>query len=422
MERARKVLVGGVNSPVRAFKAVGGEPVVFQRGQGPWLFDVDGRRYLDMVSSWGPLILGHCDPEVVAEVCAQVGLASSFGATCELEVLLAELITSLMPSIERLRFVSSGTEATMSAVRLARGVTGRRFVVKCAGCYHGHADGFLIKAGSGGLTLGVPDSKGVSPGVAADTLVVDYNALGAMTALLDERGADIAAVILEPVAGNMGVVPPAPGYLEGVRAATRKHGILLILDEVITGFRLTPGGAQAYYGLEPDLTCLGKIIGGGFPVGAYGASAAIMNHLAPLGGVYQAGTLSGNPVSMAAGLATLRKLIRPEQQARLAENSLTFRNGLSEILERRGWRDRVTINAIESMFTVFFSSKPIRDNNDLSQVDTRAYERYFQAMLQRGIYLPPSAFEACFASCAQGESEVGLFLQAFEETLTEVLG
>jgi glutamate-1-semialdehyde 2,1-aminomutase len=416
--RALRVIPGGVNSPVRAFRAVEGAPVLLARGAGPHVWDVDGGRYIDFIGSWGPLILGHAHEAVVAAVQETAALGTSFGASTEREVELAELIVELVPSVEKVRLVSSGTEATMSALRLARGFTGRDRVVKVEGGYHGHADAFLVRAGSGAATLGVPDSAGVPRGVAADTLTVPWGDLEAIRALYaaEELAGTIACVIIEPVAGNMGVVPPPPGYLEGIRAITRDGGSLLIFDEVITGFRLGIGGAQGRFGVTPDLTCLGKIIGGGLPVGAYGGRTDVMDHIAPDGPVYQAGTLAGNPLAVAAGMATLSFLAREDPYPALEART----NAAVEAMRSAAARAdvAVTVNHIASMFTVFFNDKPVVDFESAKRSDTKRYGRFHRAMLQRNVLLAPSQFEAAFLSIAHTDEVLSRAQEAFEHALS----
>ncbi|RUM88764.1 MAG: glutamate-1-semialdehyde-2,1-aminomutase [Thermodesulfatator sp.] len=415
---ALKVIPGGVNSPVRACKSVGADPLFFERGEGPFLYDVDGRRYIDYVASWGPLILGHAHREVVAAVKAAAEGGTSFGAPTWGEVELARLIGECVPSVEKVRLVNSGTEATMSAIRLARGYTGRKKIVKFDGCYHGHADSFLVKAGSGVATLGIPGSPGVPEEIVAHTVSLPYNDLSAVRECFESLGKEIAAVIVEPVAGNMGVVPPEPGFLEGLREITRKHGALLIFDEVITGFRVGLGGAQALYGVEPDLTCLGKIIGGGLPVGAYGGKAEIMEYVAPEGPVYQAGTLSGNPLAVAAGLTTLRILTRPGTYERLEELSARLFEGLSEAARKAGLK--VTGNRVGSMMTLFFREGRVTNFAEAAASDTARYGAFWRAMTARGIYFAPSQFEATFVSLAHTEREIDETLAAAEEAFREL--
>jgi glutamate-1-semialdehyde 2,1-aminomutase len=409
---ARRVLPGGVNSPVRAFRGVGGTPRFIARGEGAWLEDADGNRYLDLVLSWGPLILGHAHPEVLAAVVEAAGRGTTFGAPTELEVRLAERVVATFPSIEMVRFVSSGTEAAMSAVRLARAATGRPVIVKFDGCYHGHADPLLASAGSGVATLGLPDSPGVTPGTVADTLVAPFNDLAAVEALFAARGPDIAAVLIEPVAGNMGVVPPAPGFLEGLRGITRRAGTLLVFDEVMTGWRVHPAGAQALYGIEPDLTILGKVVGGGLPAAAYGGPRALMEQIAPAGPVYQAGTLSGNPLAMAAGLATLDVLARPGVWQRAERWAACAADMLARAAARAGVP--LTVQRVGTMLTPFFSAPPVTNYAEAGRADRAAHAVFFHAMLDAGVYLPPSAFEAAFTSTAHGEAERAAFEAAVD--------
>jgi len=404
-DEARECIPGGVNSPVRAMKSVGmPHPLFIARGKGAHLWDVDGNEFVDLVCSWGPMILGHGHPEVLDRLHEALELGTSFGAPTGLEVELAELICEAVPSIEMLRMVNSGTEATMSAVRVARGFTGREKVVKFIGCYHGHADAFLAAAGSGVLTLALPDSPGVTKGTTADTLLLEYNDSDALRALFAERGEEIACVIVEPVAGNMGVVPPAPGFLETARELCSAHGALLIFDEVITGFRVAWGGAQARFGVTPDLTTLGKIIGGGLPVGAFGGRREIMETVAPLGSTYQAGTLSGNPLAMAAGLATLRVLQRPGSYERLEELAARFAEGLEKAAAQGAMP--VTLNRVGAMLTLFFCDGPVTNFTAAKKADTGAYARYWRHMLEAGVYLAPSQFESTMISLALSESDI----------------
>jgi glutamate-1-semialdehyde 2,1-aminomutase len=407
---AQRLLPGGVNSPVRAFRSVGGTPRFIARGEGPYLVDVDGNRYLDLVLSWGPLILGHAHPEVLAAVVQAAERGTTYGAPTELELRLAERVVATFPSIEMVRFVSSGTEAVMSAVRLARAATGRNAIVKFDGCYHGHADPLLAAAGSGVATLGLPDSPGVTAATVADTLVAPFNDLAALEAIFAERGDRIAAVLVEPVAGNMGVVPPAPAFLHGLRALTRRSGSLLVFDEVMTGWRVHPRGAQVLYGIEPDLTCLGKVVGGGLPAAAYGGRRDLMEQVAPAGHVYQAGTLSGNPLAMAAGLATLDVLAREgvwqraELWARQAAEAITGRAAEAGVA--------LTVQRVGTMLTPFFTSQPVRNYAEARGTDRAAYNAFFHEMLEAGIYLPASAFEASFTSAVHGEAELDLLRTA----------
>ncbi len=408
--RALQHIPGGVNSPVRAFRGVGGTPIFFREGAGAWLTDVDGNRYVDHVGSWGPLILGHAYPAVVRAVMEAAQRGTSFGAPHAGEVELAELVSRRMPSVEMLRLTSSGTEATLAAVRLARGFTGREALVKFEGCYHGWGDSFLVKAGSGVETLGLPDSPGVPKTLAQLTLTLPYNNLEAARALFAAEGQRIAAVILEPVVGNMGVLKPAPGFLQGLQSLARAHGALLIFDEVMTGFRLAAGGAQELYGLKPDLTCLGKVIGGGLPVGAYGGRRDVMQHVAPAGPVYQAGTLSGNPLAVAAGLACLKALEEPGAYARLEAVGRALEEGL--LAEAKAAGVSVTCNRVGSMWTLFFTPGPVYDYPTAKTASVERFGRFFHAMLEGGVYLPPSQFEAAFASLAMGPDVVAHTLEA----------
>jgi glutamate-1-semialdehyde 2,1-aminomutase len=418
LSRARQILPGGVNSPVRSFKAVGGTPPVFQRGEGAFLFDIDGNRYIDYVGSWGPLILGHAHPEVVEAVIAAARNGTTFGAPTPAELELAELVVEALPSVGMVRFVNSGTEATMSAIRLARGFTGRDKIIKFQGCYHGHADMLLAKAGSGVASFGLPDSLGVPASTVQHTLTAPYNDLREVEQLFAQFPNEIAAVIVEPIAGNMGVVLPRPEFLPGLHRLTKRHGALLIFDEVITGFRVAFGGAQALFGVTPDLTCLGKIIGGGFPVGAYGGRREIMEKLAPLGGVYQAGTLAGNPVAMAAGAATLRILKRAGTYDRLELLGQRLAAGVSEAAKENGVP--VYQTRAGSIICCFFANQEIVDYETALTSDTDRYRHYFHAMLERGIYLAPSQFEASFVSLAHTENEIDQTIQAATEVFAEM--
>ena len=401
---SQKLIPGGVNSPVRAFRSVGGTPIFFERGQGAQLWDVDGREYIDYVGSWGPAILGHAHPKVVQAIQQRASRGLSFGAPTELELQIAERLTQLLPSLEKLRLVSSGTEATMSAIRLARGYTGRAKFIKFEGCYHGHADYLLVKAGSGALTFGHPTSAGVPADVAAHTLVLDYNDLAAVEACFQRNGRDIAAVIVEPVAGNMNMVKPAPGFLEGLRRLCTQHGAVLIFDEVMTGFRVGLSGAQGHYGITPDLTTLGKVIGGGMPLGAFGGRADIMDRLAPLGPVYQAGTLSGNPVAVAAGLATLEEIAQPGFFEALNAATRNLVEGLTQAAQTAGIA--FSADSLGGMFGIYFRSTPPRTHAEVMDCDRDRFNRFFHAMLEKGIYLAPSAFEAGFVSASHRPADI----------------
>jgi glutamate-1-semialdehyde 2,1-aminomutase len=417
--RARAVTPGGVNSPVRAWRAVGQTPRFIARGSGAWIWDTEGRRYLDFLGSWGPLVLGHAFPSVVAAVERAAEQGTSFGAPTLGEVELAEVLVGALPGAEQVRLVTSGTEAVMTAIRLARAQTGRRRIVKFAGCYHGHSDGLLVRAGSGGLTLGIPDSAGIPSEIAGLTAVAPFNDLGGVRRILSNLGGEVAAIIVEPVAGNMGTVLPAPGFLEGLRDLATRSGALLIFDEVITGFRVGWGGAQALFGVAPDLTCLGKIIGGGLPLAAVAGPRAIMEQLAPSGSVYQAGTLSGNPIAVSAGLATLRELASGTAYERL--------EGLGGVLEATlgstlaGLRRPVCLNRCGSMFTLFLGVGCVETYGDAVEADTTAFGRFFHALLERGVYVAPSQFEAAFISLAHTEADVRQFAAAVAESLAEVL-
>src|SRR5512142_1605239 len=405
--RAQELIPGGVNSPVRAFRSVGGNPPFIAEGQGSHLFDVDGNEYIDYVGSWGPLLLGHRHPEILAALESALETGTSFGAPTEREIELAEAIRDAVPSVEMVRLVNSGTEATMSAIRLARGFTGRDLIVKFEGCYHGHVDSLLVKAGSGMATLGIADTQGVPQAFAATTIALPYNSVDAIEQAFRAHGGEIAAVIVEPVVGNMGCVPPLPGYLEALREITARHGALLIFDEVMTGFRVAFGGAQQRFGIRPDLTTLGKIIGGGLPVGAYGGRADIMSKVAPAGPIYQAGTLSGNPLAVAAGLATLRHLeAHPEIYDQLEQRSARLAASAPA---------GVTVNRVGAMFTFFFTDQHVTDYETAKRSDTARFGRFFRAMLDRGVYLAPSQFEAAFVSAAHSEEDIRKTVAAARE-------
>ncbi|MDJ0907740.1 MAG: glutamate-1-semialdehyde 2,1-aminomutase [Woeseiaceae bacterium] len=410
-EQARNVIAGGVNSPVRAFAGVGGDPVFFQSAQGPRVRTEDGRELIDYVGSWGPMILGHAHPDVIAAVVETAKRGLSFGAPCVLETKIAERVCDIMPSIEKIRMVSSGTEATMSAIRLARGHTGRDTIVKFEGCYHGHSDSLLIKAGSGALTLGVPSSPGVPAGLAEHTVTLPFNDAAAVRQAFDEIGEQIACVIVEPIAGNMNFVPPVPGFLETLREVCTSSGAILIFDEVMTGFRVALGGAQSVYGVKPDLTTLGKVIGGGMPAAAFGGRADIMSSIAPDGPVYQAGTLSGNPVAMAAGLATLGKLVEPDFFDKLGETTGRLTEGLKATADEAGIP--LAVEHTGGMFGFVFSDEPeVRTYEQVAAADIDRFKAFFHGMLDKGIYLAPSAFEAGFVSAAHGDAEIDATLEA----------
>ncbi len=415
-ERAKRVIPGGVNSPVRAFRAVGGDPRFIQKANGAWLYDEDGNAYVDLINSWGPMLLGHAHPVVEEAVANAIKSSPSFGAPTMREVAMAELICSMVPSMEKVRMVNSGTEATMAAIRLARGFTGREKIIKMEGCYHGHGDSFLIAAGSGALTFGIPDSPGVTKGTARDTLIAPFNDLNAVQSLIDNNPDQVAAIILEPVVGNMGCVAPRNGYLQGIRELCTRHGIILIFDEVMTGFRLSRGGAQELYGVVPDLCTLGKIIGGGLPVGAYGGRKEIMDYVSPAGPVYQAGTLSGNPLAMAAGLAMLEYInAHPGLYTELENQSAALVSALIAELQTAGLP--FTVNRIGSMFTIFFTSQEVTDFKTATTADTTLFSKYFQAMLEQGVYLAPSQFEAMFVSTAVDAEVVDRVVDAHRKAL-----
>jgi glutamate-1-semialdehyde 2,1-aminomutase len=416
--RAKTLIPGGVNSPVRAFRGVGGSPVFTRSATGCTLTDLDGNTYIDYVMSWGPLILGHAYPEIVEAIRETALHGTSYGTPTEAESELAELVIAMVPSVERVRFTSSGTEATMSALRLARGYTGRTKVVKFAGCYHGHGDAFLISAGSGALTNGVPDSPGITPGVAADTIVVEYNDLAAVEAAFAANPETIAAVIVEPYVGNMGLVLPQPGFLAGLRETTKRHGAVLIFDEVMTGFRVAKGGVQEREGVTPDMTTLGKIIGGGLPVGAFGGRSEIMAHLSPEGAVYQAGTLSGNPLAMAAGIVTLRTLAKGTAYPVLEAAGKRFTDGMGGVFAKHGVPHRIAHRG--SMVGFFFTDTDVVDLPTAKTSDTALYARFFHAMLDRGVYLAPSQFEAGFLSLAHTDEHIDTTIAAADEALASV--
>ncbi|HZR47266.1 MAG TPA: glutamate-1-semialdehyde 2,1-aminomutase [Candidatus Manganitrophaceae bacterium] len=417
-EEAQKRIPGGVNSPVRAFKAVGGNPLFIKRAKGSKIVDVDGNRFIDYVLSWGPMIVGHAHPKVVEAIRKTAALGTSFGAPTPLEIDLAKLVQKNFPLMERVRFVNSGTEATMSAIRLARGFTNRNKIIKFEGCYHGHADSLLVKAGSGATTLGIPDSPGVPPDLARDTITLPFNNLKAVQKTLEQEGNKIACLIVEPVPGNMGTIPPENGYLPGLRELTRPFGIVLIFDEVMSGFRVAPGGAQERYGIRPDLTCLGKIIGGGLPVGAYGGKKEIMDQIAPAGPIYQAGTLSGNPLAMAAGIATLRLLQAPGVYEKLEERSAALAEGLADAARRANVP--IQMNRVGSQMTLFFNKNKVGEYESALQSDRDRFGKFFLALLEKGIYLPPSQFEAFFLSTAHNAADIDKTVAAAYEAFKTV--
>lgn len=413
-QKAQQHIPGGVNSPVRAFNGVGGDPVFFRQGKGAWLTDAEGKQYVDYIGSWGPMIVGHAHPEVLQAVTQAVEHGLGFGAPTEIETDMADLVCSLVPSMDLVRMVSSGTEATMSAIRLARGYTGRDKIVKFEGCYHGHADSLLVKAGSGALTLGVPSSAGVPESLAQHTLTLRFNDLDSVEACFKDVGSEVACIIVEPVAGNMNCIPPNPGFLEGLRKICDQYGTVLIFDEVMTGFRVALGGAQAYYDVTPDLTTFGKVIGGGLPVGAFGGKREVMEHIAPLGPVYQAGTLSGNPIAMAAGLATLKQIQAPEFHKQLTQATQALVNGLQQAADEAGIA--MTTNQVGGMFGLFFTDeKKVSYYEQVVASDQDRFKQFFHAMLDRGVYLAPSAFEAGFVSAAHGDAEIEFTLAAARE-------
>ena len=416
--RASQRIPGAVNSPVRAWRAVGGDPVFVQRARGANVWDVDGRQYLDYIGSWGPMIVGHAHPRVLTAIHEAMRDGTSFGAPTAREVEMAEAICAAVPSVEMVRLVSSGTEATMSAIRVARGFTQRTKILKFDGCYHGHVDSLLVRAGSGAATFGVPDSDGVPESIVSHTLVASFNDLTMVADYFEAQGDDIAAVIVEPVVGNMGVLIPERGFLDGLRKLTREHGALLIFDEVMTGFRLSYGGAQQLYAIDPDLTCLGKIVGGGLPLAAFGGKRAIMQTLAPLGPVYQAGTLSGNPLAVAAGLKTLELIRKSGTYEQLEEKSARLESGLRDALTE--YRGTASVNRVGSMWTLFFGPAPVRDAMTSRQCDTATFARWFRGMLEHGIYLPPSQFEAAFVSLAHSESDIDETIGAARQVLASM--
>jgi glutamate-1-semialdehyde 2,1-aminomutase len=418
-QQAQKTIPGGVNSPVRAFKSVGGTPVFIDSANGAYLYDVDGKKYIDYIGSWGPMLLGHNHPSIREAVIKAAEKGLSFGAPCPAEITMAETICELVPSMEMVRMVSSGTEATMSAIRLARGFTGRNSILKFEGCYHGHADSLLVKAGSGALTLGVPNSPGVPADFAKYTLTAEFNNLEQVKGIFAEQGADLACIIVEPVAGNMNCIPPAPGFLEGLRALCDEYGAVLIFDEVMTGFRVALGGAQAYYNIKPDLTTLGKIIGGGMPVGAFGGRRDIMQHIAPLGGVYQAGTLSGNPIAMAAGLAALTEIRKPGVYDVLTAKTTQLIEGLAAAAKEVGIPLATT--QVGGMFGVFFSKEAnITNYQQATQCDIAAFKRFFHLMLDQGVYLAPSAYEAGFLSIAHSDDDLAYTIAAAKKAFIQL--
>jgi glutamate-1-semialdehyde 2,1-aminomutase len=416
--QARKVIPGGVNSPVRAFRAVGGNPLFIERAKGSRIFDADGNSYIDYVLSWGPMILGHAHPRVVAALKKATEKGTSYGAPTSLEIELAELVLKVYPSMDKVRMVNSGTEATMSAIRVARGFTGRDKVVKFEGCYHGHADGLLVKAGSGATTFGVPDSPGVPKSYAQNTITLPYNDIPELTRMVEKEWRKIACVIIEPVVGNIGCVLPKPGFLEVLRKLTRKHGIVLIFDEVMTGFRVSFGGAQAYYGIRPDMTCLGKVIGGGLPVGAYGGKKEIMSMVSPEGPVYQAGTLSGNPLAMTAGIVTIKELSRPGVYSAIEKKSAMLEEGLKDAAKKAGVKTR--FYRAGSMFCTYFTDIDVTDYETAKKADAGKFSRFFSGILERGVNLAPSQFEAGFMSLAHSERDIDATVTAAYEAIKKI--
>ncbi|WP_448588636.1 glutamate-1-semialdehyde 2,1-aminomutase [Thermocrinis sp.] len=417
-EKARGLMPGGVSSPVRAFKAVGGDPIIVSHAKGCRIWDVEGKEYIDFLMSWGPLILGHCHPRVVKALEDQLQKGLSYGITNAHEITLAQMVVSAMPSVQMVRFVSSGTEATMSAIRLARGYTGRKYIVKFEGCYHGHYDGLLVSAGSGVATLGIPGTPGVPEEIASLTLVLPYNNVEALKEAFEKYGEDIACVIVEPIAGNMGTVPPKDGFLEALRELTRKYSALLIFDEVMTNFRVSKGGAQELYSIEPDITCMGKVIGGGMPLGAYGGRKEIMEKVAPEGPIYQAGTLSGNPMAVVCGIATLSEVFEKNPYEQLEQTSKYLCDSLSEILSRKGIPH--TINRVGSMLTVFFTDKEVYDYSTAKSSDLGMFAKFFRALLREGVLIPPSQFEAWFLSTAHTREDIDQALSRIERAVSSI--
>ena len=417
-EEAKKYLVGGVNSPVRAFKALGGEPIFIEKAKGSRVWDVDGNEYIDYVLSWGPLILGHANDQIINAIKQVSNYGTSFGAPTELEINMAKAVVDAVPSIEMVRFVNSGTEATMSAIRLARGYTGKKKIVKFDGCYHGHGDSLLVSAGSGVATLGIPGTPGIPEELASLTIVLPYNDIDAVEEAFEKYGDDIACVIIEPVAGNMGVIAPSKEYHQRLREITKEYGALLIWDEVMTGFRLALGGAQELYGIEPDLTTLGKVIGAGLPVGAYGGKAEIMKHIAPEGPVYQAGTLSGNPLAMAAGLKQLEILKENNPYPQLEEKGKKLEDGINMLIEK--YKIKAITHRVGSMITVFFTDKEVKNFEDVKNCDLEMFNRFFWSLIEKGVYIAPSQFEASFLSTAHSEEDINKTLNAIEDTFKEI--